>query len=128
MGRPANRDLRHCSRRLQAQGSRLPRISPKPEFSEKLMQPPPTIKTPTKASALAPWQQSLLEARAVAKMALGRESGVKVAERHSGIYRGLIIGHTRDHVIQQIGNRAAAVIHAKDRFPAPEHPHQFPWP
>jgi len=92
------------------------------------MQQPPTLNTPTKAAALAPWQQSLLEARAVAKMALGRESGVKVAERHSGIYRGLIIGHTRDHVIQQISNRAAAVIHAKDRFPAPEHPDQFPCP
>jgi hypothetical protein len=92
------------------------------------MQQPPTLKTPTKAAALAPWQQSLLEARAVAKMALGREAGVKVAERHSSIYRGLIIGHTRDHVIQQLGNRAVAVIHAKDRFPAPEHPDQFPWP
>jgi hypothetical protein len=93
-----------------------------------LMQQPPTLKTPAKGATLAPWQQSLLEARAVAKMALGRQAGVQVAERNSGIYRGRIIGHTRDHVIQQIGNRAAAVIHAKDRFPAPPHPHQFPWP
>src|ERR1700684_2103901 len=122
MGRPDSRDPRHCSGRPQAQGSRLRRTAPKPEYSETLMQQPRTIKTPPKAAALAPWQQSLLEARAVAKMALGREAGVEVAERHSGIYRGLIIGHTRDHVIQQIGNRATAVIHAKDRFPAPEHP------
>ena len=92
------------------------------------MQQPPTLKISPKATALEPWQQSLLEARAVAKMALGGEAGVSVAEHYSGIYRGLIIGHTRDHVIQQIGNRAAAVIHAKDRLPAPQHPHQFPWP
>jgi hypothetical protein len=91
-------------------------------------QSPPTLKNPAKAATLEPWQQSLLEARAVAKMTLGQEASVKVAERHSGIYRGLIIGHTRDHVIQQIGNRATAVIHAKDRFPAPQHLNQFPWP
>ena len=93
-----------------------------------LMPQPPNLKNLLKAAPLEPWQQSLLEARAVAKLALGREAGVKVAERHSGIYRGLIIGHTRDHVIQQIGNQTAAVIHAKDRFPTPQHPHQFPWP
>jgi len=93
-----------------------------------LMQPPLTLKTPAKAAAIALWQQSLLEARAVAKMALGRQAGVQVAERHSGIYRGRIIGHTRDYIIQKMGKQAAAVVHAKDRFPTPQDPHQFPWP
>jgi len=89
---------------------------------------PPTVTSPAKTARLEPWQQSLVDARAVVKMALGKEAGVRIAERHSGIYRGLIIGHTRNHVIQQIGKQAAAVIHAKDHFPSPQHPDKFPWP
>lgn len=75
---------------------------------------------------LAHWQGSLNEARQVAKMALGQEASTVIAERNSGIYRGVIIGHTRDYIVQQIGKQAAAVIHAKDLFAAPEA--GFPWP
>jgi hypothetical protein len=81
---------------------------------------------PQATVALEPWQQSLREARAVAKMVLGRQAAVQVAEHYSGIYRGRIIGHTRDYIVQQIGTKAAAVLHAKDRFQARDP--QFPWP
>jgi len=49
-----------------------------------------------------------------------------MAEHNSGIYRGVIIGHTRDYIIQQVGKQAAAVIHSKDLFSTPEQ--EFPWP
>src|SRR5580692_10984181 len=75
---------------------------------------------------LAPWQESLREARQVAKMALGQETSTVMAERNSGIYRGVIIGHTRDYIVQQIGKQAAAVIHSKNLFHAPAA--EFPWP
>ena len=75
---------------------------------------------------LTPWQQSLSDARQVAKMVLGREASVTMAEHNSGIYRGMIIGHTRDYIIQQIGKQAAAVLHPKDLFRAADH--EFPWP
>jgi len=90
------------------------------------MQAQPTPKTPAKGAALEPWQQSLIEARQIAKMVLGHQASAVVAERNSGIYRGVIIGHTRDYIIQQIGKQAAAVIHSKDLF----HPsdREFPWP
>ena len=84
-----------------------------------LMQTPPSRK-------LAPWQESLREARQVAKMALGQETSTVMAERNSGIYRGVIIGHTRDYIVQQIGKQAAAVIHSKNLFHAPAA--EFPWP
>jgi hypothetical protein len=72
------------------------------------------------------WQQSLKEARQAAKMLLGRNAGVSMAEHNSGIYRGVIIAHTRDYIVQQIGRQAAAVIHPKERFG--EHEAGFPWP
>jgi hypothetical protein len=75
---------------------------------------------------LAPWQQSLSEARQVAKMLLGHQASVGMAEHNSGIYRGPIIGHTRDYIVQQIGKRAAAVIHSKGLFHASDR--EFPWP
>ena len=87
-------------------------------------QPIPRIAT--KAAALEPWQQSLKEARHLAKMVLGHAASTVVAERQSGIYRGVVIGHTRDYIIQQIGRQAAAVLHAKDSFPG--HGSAFPWP
>jgi len=59
-------------------------------------------------------------------MVLGQAATTIIAERHSGIYRGVIIGHTRDHIIQQIGKQAAAVIHSKDLFPIRDQ--KFPWP
>jgi len=72
------------------------------------------------------WQQSLKEAHKVAKMVLGRAAAVAMAEHNSGVYRGVIIGHTRDYIVQQIGRQAAAVIHSKDRFA--ERDAEFPWP
>src|SRR5580704_13003431 len=84
-----------------------------------LMQTPPSRK-------LARWQESLREARQVAKMALGQETSTEMAERNGGIYRGVIIGHTRDYIVQQIGRQAAAVIHSKDLFQSPDR--EFPWP
>jgi hypothetical protein len=83
------------------------------------MQTPPSRK-------LARWQESLREARQVAKMALGQETSTEMAERNGGIYRGVIIGHTRDYIVQQIGKQAAAVIHSKNLFHAPAA--EFPWP
>jgi hypothetical protein len=83
-------------------------------------------KTAAKEAVLEAWQQSLREARRVAKMMLGHGASVAMAEHNSGIYRGVIIGHTRDYIIQQIGKQAAAVIHSKDMFHAPDH--EFPWP
>ena len=90
------------------------------------MQPSPTLRTAIKAGTLTPWQQSLTEARRVAKMVLGRAASITMAQQNSGVYRGVIIGHTRDYIIQQLGKQAAAVIHSKDLFQAAGH--QFPWP
>jgi hypothetical protein len=90
------------------------------------MQAQPIPKTASRAALLEPWQQALAEARQVAKMVLGKAASIAVAERNSGIYRGLIIGHTRDYIIQQIGRKAAAVIHAKDQLETRDH--AFPWP
>ena len=94
------------------------------------MQAQPIPKTPAKGTALStalePWQQSLSEARQIAKMVLGRAASTVMAEHNSGIYRGVIIGHTRDYIVQQIGKQAAAVLHSKDLFHAPDH--EFPWP
>lgn len=75
---------------------------------------------------LKPWQQSLNEARQIAKMVLGQKASTFVAERNSGVYHGVIIGHTRNYIVQQIGKQAAAVIHSKDLFHSPDH--EFPWP
>ncbi|HUD99391.1 MAG TPA: hypothetical protein VMR62_07430 [Bryobacteraceae bacterium] len=86
----------------------------------------PIPKTPVKGTVLEAWQQSLSEAWQVAKMILGHEASVAMAEHNSGIYHGVIIGHTRDYIVQQIGKQAAAVIHSKDLFHAPDQ--EFPWP
>ena len=90
------------------------------------MQAQPMPKIPAKQVLLERWQQSLSEARQVAKMMLGHEASVTMAEHNSGIYRGVIIGHTRDYIVQQIGKHAAAVIHSKGRFQSQDH--EFPWP
>ena len=73
------------------------------------MQAQPIPKTPAKSAMLQGWQQSLSEAHQIAKMVLGRAASTVVAESNIGIYRGVIIGHTRDYIIQQIGKQAAAV-------------------
>ena len=86
----------------------------------------PVLKTRSKTATPEPWQHSLSEARRVAKMVLGRAASTVVAERNSGIYRGIIIGHTRDYIVQQIGKQAAAVLHSKNLFHTPDH--EFPWP
>jgi len=90
------------------------------------MQAQPISKIPAKRAALEPWQQALSDARRIVKTVLGAAASTIVAERHSGIYRGVIIGQTRDYIIQQIGKQAAAVIHSKDLFHAPDR--EFPWP
>jgi hypothetical protein len=72
------------------------------------MQAQPIPKTAAKGAMLQGWQQSLSEAHQIAKMVLGRAASTVVAERNSGVYRGVIIGHTRDYIIQQIGEQAAA--------------------
>jgi hypothetical protein len=83
-------------------------------------------KIPAKAAALEPWQQALSDARRIVKTVLGRAASTIVAERHSGIYRGVVIGHTRDYIIQQIGKQPNAVIHFKGLFRAPNR--EVPWP
>ncbi|HEY7391832.1 MAG TPA: hypothetical protein VH640_25170 [Bryobacteraceae bacterium] len=75
---------------------------------------------------LTPWQQSVSEAQRLAKIVLGFEASVVTAEHSSGVYRGMIIGHTRDYIVQQIGRQATAVIHAKERFD--KRGETFPWP
>jgi hypothetical protein len=75
---------------------------------------------------LTPWQQSLSEAQRLAKMVLGRAASVVVAEHGDGTYCGVIIGQTRDYIVQQIGTGARAVIHAKERFD--RRGDAFPWP
>jgi len=42
-------------------------------------------------------------------MVLGRAASTVMAERNSGIYRDVIVGHTRDYIIQRIGKQPAAV-------------------
>ena len=57
------------------------------------MQAQPIPKIPSKGVMLEAWQQSLSEARQIAKMVLGRAASTVVAERNSGIQRRRIIGH-----------------------------------
>ena len=83
-------------------------------------------KIPAKAAPLEAWQQALSDARRLVKTVLGRAASTIVAERHSGIYRGVVIGHTRDYIIQQIGKQPGAVLHFKDLFRAPNR--EGPWP
>lgn len=83
------------------------------------MQAQPISKIPAKGAALEPWQQALSDARRMVKTVLGAAASTIVAERHSGIYRGVIIGQTRDYIIQQIGKQPNAVIHSKDLFRTP---------
>jgi hypothetical protein len=90
-----------------------------------LMQAQSIPKTPAKGTMLETWQESLREAHKIAKTVLGRAASTVMAERHSGIYRGVIIGHTRDYIIQQIGRQPNAVIHSKDLFHTPGR--EFPW-
>jgi hypothetical protein len=52
------------------------------------MQAQPIPKIPSKGVMLEAWQQSLSEARQIAKMVLGRAASTVVAERNSGIQRG----------------------------------------
>jgi hypothetical protein len=80
------------------------------------MQAQPISKIPAKGAALEPWQQSLSDARRIVKAVLGAAASTIVAERQSGIYRGVIIGQTKDYIIQQIGKQPNAVIHFKDLF------------
>ncbi|MBV9504855.1 MAG: hypothetical protein JO323_07605 [Acidobacteriia bacterium] len=75
---------------------------------------------------LTPWQKSLSDARRLAKMVLGGDASVAMADHDGGTYRDVIIGHTRDYIVQQIGREAAAVKHAKERFG--ERRDAFPWP
>jgi hypothetical protein len=86
------------------------------------MQAQPISRIRARGAVLEPWQQSLVDARDVVKAVLGRAASTVVAERESGIYRGVIIGETRDYVIQQIGRQASAVIHAKEQFRAAQLP------
>jgi hypothetical protein len=79
----------------------------------------PIRKIPARSAVLEPWQQSLSDARHLAKTVLGSAASAVMAERHSGIYRGVIIGDTPDYIIQQIGRQPNAVIHSKDLFHAP---------
>jgi hypothetical protein len=75
---------------------------------------------------LTPWQKALSEARRLAKLVLGAEASVVMAQHESGIYRGIIIGQTRDYIVQQIGTDAQAVTHPKERFD--QRGDAFPWP
>ena len=84
------------------------------------MQAQPMPRIPTRVAVLEPWQQSLSDARQMAKTVLGRAASTVVAARHSGIYRGVIIGHTPGYIIQQIGRQPNAVVHSKDLFHAPD--------
>ena len=84
------------------------------------MQAQPIPRIPARGAVLEPWQRSLSDARDIAKTVLGPAAFTVVAERHSGIYRGVVIGDTPDYIIQQIGKQPNAVIHSKDLFPAPD--------
>lgn len=90
------------------------------------MQAQPISKNSAKGATLEPWQQALSDARRIVKAVLGAAASTIVAERHSGIYRGVIIGQTRDYIIQQIGKQPNAVIHFKDLFRAPSREFSLP--
>lgn len=66
------------------------------------MQAQPIPKTPTKGAMLGAWQQSLSEARQIAKMVLGRAASTVDAELNSRIYRG-VSGELRSAVVLMVG-------------------------
>jgi hypothetical protein len=64
---------------------------------------------------------SLRVAEAIAKLRLGKHaSDLATPDMQKGIYRGEILGSSKWHVVQRVGNSQTAVAHLKDQLDAHE--------
>jgi hypothetical protein len=73
------------------------------------MQAQPISKTQLRAPCSKAGSNPSVKPHQIAKMVPGRAASTVMAERNSGIYRDVIVGHTRDYIIQRIGKQPAAV-------------------
>jgi len=64
---------------------------------------------------------SLRVAEAIAKVQLGKQaSDLATPDMHKGVYRGEILGSSKWHVVQRVGNSPTAVAHLKNQLDAHE--------
>ena len=64
---------------------------------------------------------SLRVAEAIAKLRLGKQaSDLATPDMQKGVYRGEILGSSKWHVVQRVGNSPTAVAHLKNQLDAHE--------
>jgi hypothetical protein len=64
---------------------------------------------------------SLRVAEAIARQRLGKQaSDLATPEMQKGVYRGEILGNSKWHVVQRVGNSQTAVAHLKNQLDAHE--------
>jgi len=64
---------------------------------------------------------SLRVAEAIAKLQLGKQaSDLATPDMQKGVYRGEILGSSKWHVVQRVGNSPTAVAHLKNQLDAHE--------
>ena len=64
---------------------------------------------------------SLRVAEAIARLRLGKQASVLATpDMQKGVYRGEILGSSKWHVVQRVGNSPTAVAHLKNQLDAHE--------
>src|SRR5258708_990871 len=64
---------------------------------------------------------SLRVAEAIARLRLGKQaSNLATPDMQKGVYRGEILGSSKWHVVQRVGNSSTAVAHLKNQLDAHE--------
>lgn len=64
---------------------------------------------------------SLRVAEGIAKLRLGKQAlDLQTPDTQQGVYKGEVLGSSKWHVVQRIGNSPAVVSHFKDQLDAPE--------
>ena len=59
---------------------------------------------------------SLRVAEAITRLRLGKQTGLETPDIQKGAYRGEILGSSKWHVVQRVGNSQTAVAHLKNRL------------
>jgi hypothetical protein len=64
---------------------------------------------------------SLRVAEGIARLRLGKQAPeLAIADMQKGVYRGEILGSSKWHVVQRVGNSQTAIAHLKNRLEAHE--------
>jgi hypothetical protein len=59
--------------------------------------------------------------RQIARLRLGKQAlDLQTADTQKGVYKGEVLGSSKWHVVQRVGNSHTAVAHFKDQLDAPE--------